>query len=324
MKRFNGIFYFLFIVVFFSLFNNLNAEKKLRTKKYSTRSPKEALTWQKELRQELFQILKLDDLASDHAQIPFFPKVLSSEKTEHYLLQEIEINTTRGRRIKILLTLPNREKELFPAVVCIHGHGGDRFSVYDKKSIYKGFAAVLAERNYVTISTDVGQHEVYEKNRILMGERLLDLMRCVDYVESLPQVDKAKIGCAGLSLGGEMAMWLGAMDKRIAATVSSGFLTVMDQMEQNHCLCWKFDGLRELVDYPDIYSMIAPRPLMCQNGLQEPETQFYVPLAKKAMMEIKTIYNDFGNGENVVLQIHDGGHEIDLPNLLEFFEKHLH
>ena len=324
MKRIDRIFYFLFIVVFFSVFNNLNGEKKLRTKKYSTRSKKEAIVWQKELRQKLFQILKLDDLASNHFQLPFFSKVLSSEEQKNYLRQEIEINTTRGRRIKILLTLPNSKNTPFPAAVCIHGHGGDRFSVYDKKSIYKGFAAVLAERNYVTISTDVGQHEVYEKNRILMGERLLDLMRCVDCVESLPQVDKSRIGCAGLSLGGEMAMWLGAMDKRIAATVSSGFLTVMDQMEQNHCLCWKFDGLRELIDYPDIYSMIAPRPLMCQNGLQEPETQFYVPLAKKAMMEIKTIYNDFGNGENAVLQIHDGGHEIDLPSLLEFFEKHLH
>jgi len=39
---------------------------------------------------------------------------------------------------------------------------------------------------------------------------------------------------------------LGAMDERIAAEVSAGFLTTMDQMEHNHCLCWKFDGLREL------------------------------------------------------------------------------
>lgn len=53
-----------------------------------------------------------------------------------------------------------------------------------------------------------------------MAERLWDLMRCVDYLQSMPQVDDSRIGCAGLSLGGEMAMWLGAMDERIAATVS--------------------------------------------------------------------------------------------------------
>ena len=33
------------------------------------------------------------------------------------------------------------------------------------------------------------------------------------------------IGCLGNSLGGEMVMWLAAMDDRAKATVSSGFLT---------------------------------------------------------------------------------------------------
>ncbi len=156
-----------------------------------------------------------------------------------------------------------------------------------------------------------------------MGERLWDLMRCVDYLESLPQVDKTRIGCAGLSLGGEMAMWLGAMDERIAATISAGFLTNMDHMEQNHCLCWKFEGLRELVDYADIYSLIAPRPLQCQNGLLEPPTQFYVPLARQAMEEVRTIYKDMARPENVVFDVHNGGHVIDLPGLTYFLDKHL-
>ena len=120
-----------------------------------------------------------------------------------------------------------------------------------------------------------------------------------------------------------MAMWLGAMDERMVATISAGFLTFMDQMEQNHCLCWKFHGLRELVDFADIYSLIAPRPLQCQNGLLEPATQFYVPLARQAMKEIKPIYRDLDRPGNVVLNVHDDGHVIDLPGLVSFFEKHL-
>ena len=156
-----------------------------------------------------------------------------------------------------------------------------------------------------------------------MGERLWDVMRCVDYLVSLPEVDSSRIGCAGLSLGGEMAMWLGAMDERIAATVSSGFLTFMDQMEQNHCMCWKFEGLREVADYPDLYSLIAPRPLLCQNGLQEDPTQFYVPLARRAMEEVKVIYGDFGRPDLATLDVHEGGHEINLPALLGFLGEHL-
>src|SRR5690606_10542975 len=115
-----------------------------------------------------------------------------------------------------ILTVPiSSDRKQFPAVVCIHGHGGNRNIVYDPKSLYAGFATDLAESGYVTISTDVGQHEVYENGRTLMGERLWDVLRCVDYLNTLSQVDAERLGCAGLSLGGEMAMWLGAMDPRM-------------------------------------------------------------------------------------------------------------
>ena len=120
-----------------------------------------------------------------------------------------------------------------------------------------------------------------------------------------------------------MAMWLGAMDTRIAATVSSGFLTRMDQMEQNHCMCWKFDGLRELVDFADIYAMTAPRALVCQNGEKEPPSQFPPSIAREAMKEIRVAYSDMGKPENVALHVHGGAHEIALPDLLEFFDRHL-
>ena len=298
-------------------------EEDARSMKYTSQSKNEAIAWQNKLRLKLFEILKLSDLISEENPIPFHPRVLFSEEYEKYTLHEIEVNTTLGRRMRVILTLPVKFSGPCPAVVCIHGHGGDRHVVYDTNSIYRGFASVLAQKGYATISTDVGQHEVWERNRILMGERLWDLMRCVDYLESLPQIDKSRIGCGGLSLGGEMAMWLGAMDKRIASTVSSGFLTKMDQLEQNHCMCWKFPGLRELVDFADIYSLIAPRPLLCQNGMKEPPSQFTVTLAREALREIEVIYADLMKSENVALVAHEGGHVIDLSSLMMFFEKHI-
>lgn len=306
-----------------------------RIMKYTSRPASEAEVWQKNVRAKLFQLLKIDDLISRKGSIAFSPEELSCENKGTYSVREMEINSTSDRRIRIVVTVPTLEGGAFPAVVCLGGHGSNQYSLYDQHTFaregpkpesdpYKGFGTVLAERGYVTISTTVSQHEVYEKGRLLMGERLWDVIRCVDYIESLPEVDRSRIGCGGLSLGGEMAMWLAAMDERIGATVSSGFLTTMDQMEQNHCMCWKFEGLRELVDYADIYSLIAPRPLQCQNGIMEPPTQFYVPLARQAMEEIRTIYRDLGRPENVVLDVHQGEHVIDLPGLLYFLEKHLY
>ena len=297
------------------------ADSALRSMKYTSRPQAEATAWQQEVRARLWPLLKLDDLVAQPGAVALKPVILSSEPKAGYELQEVEISSTAARRIKVLVARPAAGSRPCPAVVCIHGHGGNRRIVHEANSLYRGFAAALAERGYVTIAADVGQHAVYEADRTLMGERLWDLMRCVDYLESLPDVDRARIGCGGLSLGGEMAMWLGGMDTRIAATASCGFLARMDQLEHNHCLCWKFDGLRELVDFADIYSLTAPRALLCQSGLQEPPSQFPVPLATESLREIGLIYADYGQPQNVALLAHLEGHIINLPGLLAFFDQ---
>ena len=303
---------------------------------YTSRSTDDARAWQVDVRDRLFQLLKMDELIPKRSSIPLNPKELLRVDKETYHMKEVEIRSTSSRRIRVVVTIPNSIECTVPAVVCVGGHGSNLYSPYDPQtiigdgsraksdSIYKGFGTVLSTMGYVTISTTVSQHKVYEEGWLLMGERLWDLIRCVDYLQSMPEVDSRRIGCAGLSLGGEMAMWLGAMDERIVATVSSGFLTTMDHMEQNHCMCWKFDGLRELVDFADIYSLNAPRPLQCQNGLLEQSSQFYVPLARQAMEEIRIIYKDLGRPENVILDVHEEGHVIDLPGLIYFFEKRLY
>jgi hypothetical protein len=300
---------------------NVNV-KNLRSMRYTSRAKDRAIAWKKDLRAKLADLLKIDDLLSSKTPIPFNPKTVSSEKRAKYVFHEMEINSTKTRRIKIVLTLPTNLKGPQPAVLAIAGHGGNRHKCYESAR-YGRFAHLLAEKGYVTISTSVSRHKVYEKGRTLMGERLWDLMRCVDFLTSLKEVDSRRIGCAGLSLGGEMTMWLGAMDQRLTATVSAGFLTRMDQMEKNHCMCWKFPGLRQLVDFSDIYSMTAPRALLCQNGLKEPPSQFPVSIARQALKEIGLIYTDFKRPENLGLVAHKGGHEIDAPSLLAFFDKHL-
>ncbi len=296
----------------------------LRARAYSHRDEQAAATWQKQLRRELATLLRLDMSLAARAAWPLDAKEAGAEEKSGYIQYEVTLNATPEQRITAVVTLPaDPDAAPFPAVVCIHGHGSSRHTVYDMDTIYHGFAATLAGKGFVTIAVDVGQHEARDPGAALMGERLFDLIRCVDYLESLPEVDPDRIGCAGLSLGGEMAMWLGAMDTRIHATVSAGFLTVMDQMEQNHCMCWKFDGLRELVDFADIYALIAPRALLCQIGEKEPPTQFTPALAKRAFAELHCIYEDMGVPEKAALHIHPGAHEIHLESLVLFLEEQL-
>ncbi len=297
-------------------------EGVLRQRAYGSMAAEEGDQWGRLLRSLLWQRLHLDDWVTSE------PVPLDIEEEDVQVEDGVErrvlsFASTAARRVTAVLAMPVATQQAVPAVVSIHGHGGNRLSVYDPDSIYKGFAAELPRRGIATIAVDVGQHEVFEAGRSLMGERLWDLRRCVDLLVGYPRVDSTRIGCAGLSLGGEMAMWLGAMDERVAVQVSAGFLTTMDQMEKNHCMCWKFEGLRELVDYADLYAMMAPRPLMCQNGLEEGETQFWVPLARQALEEIEPAYQDAGTADRLCLHVHLGGHEVDLPALVDFFRRWL-
>lgn len=304
-----------------------------RTSRYTPRSSQEARHWQEEVRKKLGKLLKLERFPEDKQSLGFDAKELASIDHETFTLRKLEINATKNRRMTLLVTLPKQARKPSPAVVAIGGHSSTLFTVYSQDTIareenkwdryYHAFGTELAAKGYVTITTLVSQHEIYEEGNTLLGERLWDLMRCLDYLESLPEVDAERIGCGGLSLGGEMAMWLAAMDERIYATVSSGFLTLMDQLEQGHCECWKLPGLRDLVDFPDIYALIAPRPLQCQNGLRETPDFFNVPLARKAMEQLRMTYVDVEHPENAVLDVHPGEHEVDLAGLMYFFEKHL-
>jgi uncharacterized protein YhhL (DUF1145 family) len=295
---------------------------------FHANTPVDAQQWQEKSRELIFGLLNLTDLQAtreaDGKAISFDVKTLSSEDMGKFTRSEIEFNSTPERRIKAILTVPNSsDQKPFPAVVCIHGHGGNRNIVYDPKSLYAGFATDLAENGYVTISTDVGQHEVYEDGRTLMGERLWDVLRCADYLKTLPQVDAERMGCAGLSLGGEMAMWLGAMDPRMKVVVSSGFLTTMEGIDNDSCcLCWKFPGLMENFQFCDIYSMIAPRALMCQNGeLERAPGGFPIDVAKPEMAKIQAAYAVFGARDKAVLNIHPGGHLYVVPPARAFIDE---
>jgi len=98
----------------------------------------------------------MEDLVSGESVIPFNPELIASEEMADFTKQEIAVNSNESRRFKVILTVPKDRKGPFPAEACIHGHGANRRTVYESDSPYKAFAWHLAEKGYVTISTDVG------------------------------------------------------------------------------------------------------------------------------------------------------------------------
>lgn len=143
------------------------------------------------------------------------------------------------------------------------------------------------------------------------GLVLWDMMRLVDYIETLPFIDLQKLGCCGFSGGGLYTMWLAAMDDRIRLAIISGYLhSAKGSILETHlCPCNFVPGLWCHYDISDIASLIAPRPAFFENGrldtlngpdgISDPIGQFE---------NIQRIYSLFGKDSHVRHAAFDGPH----------------
>ena len=90
-----------------------------------------------------------------------------------------------------------------------------------------------------------------------MGLQTWNSIRALDFLESLPDVDKSRLACTGESGGGTQTFMLGAVEDRLA--VQAPIVMVSHSM-QGGCSCENVAGLR--VDYSsmELAACAAPRP----------------------------------------------------------------
>ena len=102
------------------------------------------------------------------------------------------------------------------AVALLHGSGSTRSAVLDH-------AAVLARHGYGVLLYDDRGHGRSAGDAMDFGWwGDLDLAAAVSYLQSRPDVDQARIGVVGLSMGGEQAVNAAASDDRIRVVVAEG------------------------------------------------------------------------------------------------------
>lgn len=102
------------------------------------------------------------------------------------------------------------------AVVMLHGSGETRSSVLEH-------AVRLAERGFGVLALDARGHGKSGGTAMDWGwYGSLDVAAGVAYLSEQPDVDSARIGAVGLSMGGEEALTAAASDARIRAVVAEG------------------------------------------------------------------------------------------------------
>ncbi|MBN2394297.1 MAG: acetylxylan esterase [Anaerolineae bacterium] len=139
---------------------------------------------------------------------------------------------------------------------------------------------VLSIGEYVGLETRVrdqlylGVRQLNWAGTTWMGVNYWDDSRCVDYLCSRPEVDAARIGCTGLSVGGWRTNFMAALEPRIKASVSVGWMTTGDYQQAYNlagavgtfCL---LPGVWDRMDVPDLTIMAAPNASMVVSGSED-------------------------------------------------------
>ena len=248
-------------------------------------------------------------------------QVVSTEKFEKFTLHKVVYYSQQDSSVPAYLLVPHKIKEKSPAVLCIHGHvpegkadlvfGDGKFGIpYGRELAEKGIVTLcpdnagMGERAHPSGGCDFLMRRLNLLGHDLTGYRVYDLIRGVDYLQDLPEVDETRIGVAGLSGG----CWLGivhaALDCRIQAAILSGYFTTFAQTSWfGHCVCHHPKGIGELCDIPDIAGLIAPRPIFIEWGNQDTSRPVH-----PAFETAQKIYSAANAEDRITLHEFDGGH----------------
>jgi dienelactone hydrolase len=286
-------------------------------------------TWRVALRERLRELLGLsaDGVAEGGARVALNPRVVEVQEEEAYRREKLVYDTAPGITAVAYLLVPRGVALPRPAVLCPPGHGQGKEAVAQKGTT-QDYGVRLAEAGFVTLAPEhigfgerqkLDQGDAQKGYRLtnlklqllgqsIIGLRLWDLQRAIDLLQSRPEARQDRIGCCGLSLGGEMTLYLSVLDDRIRCAVISGFLNTFRQTfcAVEHCNCGYVPGILKWAEMGDIAAAIAPTPLLVEAGRRD--RGFPLAGALEGYAIARRAYEVAGVPERCDLDVFAGGH----------------
>ena len=155
------------------------------------------------------------------------------------------------------------------------------------------------------------------------GVMLWDDLRTLDYLASRPEVDRRRLGCVGLSVGGYRSFLLAALDQRIKAAVDVGWMTAFAPAIRRHVLntvglAFHIPGLYRYLDLPDLAALIAPRSLLVISGSKD--SLFPPDGVEKAFRKIEACFHKASAVDRQRCRLYDAPHQFNLEMQAEAWE----
>ncbi len=292
--------------------------------------------WRRALRRALVHATGLDRMPR-----PETPRVerLWKRTIELGTVEKLVLRSEPGADVPMFLCIPHGAVGRVPTMICLGGHHafarasvglgedeetpvevpGDR--AFALGCLRRGLGALAVEQRSFGDRRELAQERRSFHNechdaamralllgRTLLGERVYDAQRALDFLVTDPRIDAARVGVMGNSGGGTISMWTAALDRRIALLIAScSFSSFRESIATiHHCADNYVPGVLTLAELPDIVGLVAPRPIVLVAGKDDP----IFPLAgvQRAFARVCTIYRSAEAGAKARLVVGPEGH----------------
>ena len=326
-----------------------------RTRRYDGQTGEAFAEWQAAFRRDLRRVLG-HDVVRERAPDDPDPRRVSVETRGAYERQKWTVRTEEGLRVPFYLLLPGGIDPPYPVVIALHGHhaagkdlpagtvcdgGREPEAVTEERrdvavqAVRRGYAAVAPDmRGFGALSDGDPAREGHRActrlqkraqlyGRSLVGERVWDVLRLLDFAAGRPKLDADRTAIVGHSGGGAVTLLAAALDERAAPVAPNAyFCTFRDSiLAVDHCECNYVPGLLRLGEMWDVAGLLAPRPVVVAAGARDPI--FPAEATRRAFERLREIYAAVGAEGRCELHVGDGGHRFYPDGIWPFVDAHL-
>ncbi|MEW6356736.1 MAG: hypothetical protein AB1696_10440 [Planctomycetota bacterium] len=285
---------------------------------YRLPSPESKEEWEKRAEFVRQRILLSGGLLPMPPRTPLRAKVFDKVEYDGFSVEKVYFESYPGFLVTGNLFRPLGRKGKFPGVLCPHGHWGEGRLAHTDKGSVPGRCLTLARLGFVVFMYDMvgyndsGQVKHRPPNEFgpateiwgvtTFGLQLWNSIRSIDFLQSLPDVRKDKIGCTGTSGGGTQTYMVAAVDRRVTCAAP---VCMMSGHFQGGCHCengpqLRLDGMNNV----EVVGAFAPRPVILISCPQDWTNINPVAEAKA----LKNIYKLYGAEDRVASAHFDAPH----------------
>lgn len=234
-------------------------------------------------RRQLLAMLGLDPFPE---RMPLRATITGTVERPAYRIEKIVFESVTDLFVTANLYVPRGQAEPVPCIVYLNGHwptlDGAKTGYQDRYLWYpaNGFALLVVDPlGYGEIpgihpgTNKLNRWDWISRGYTPAGVEVWNAMRALDYLETRPEIDSARVGATGISGGGVMTQYWAALDERVAAAAPScSTFTIGSQVAADlvlhQCDCTFYPNVHRL-DFPEVLALIAPRPLLVMGGRKD-------------------------------------------------------